>query len=247
MIPAGTQEQIRHRVQSLGFLLFPGTCLLCQRRSKRKLDLCHACEAALPRLETGCLRCALPLLRTGVCGYCQLQAPSFTSVFTPYLYQFPADRMIQAFKYGGKFKHGRVLASLLAKHISKSCDPSPNFAAPDVLVPVPLHWRRQIKRGFNQAELIARALSRQLDIPINTQLISRTRYTITQEGLSRQKRQSNLRQAFTAPSDVKGLSIAVIDDVVTTGSTAEAVARCLVQAGAQQVQIWALARTPLEK
>ncbi|MEH6639079.1 MAG: ComF family protein [Porticoccaceae bacterium] len=247
MIPAGTQDQIRYQIQNLGFLLFPGICLLCQRRSKRKLDLCHACEAALPRLETGCLRCALPLLHPGVCGYCQGKPPSFTSVFTPYLYQFPTDRMIHSFKYGGKFKYGRVLATLLAELLNNTERLNNSAPPPDVLLPVPLHWRRQIKRGFNQAELIARALSRQLDIPINTRLISRTRYTDAQEGLSRRERQGNLRQAFTATPDVKGLSIAVIDDVVTTGSTAEAVAHCLVRAGAQQVQVWALARTPLEK
>ncbi len=152
--------------------------------------------------------------------------------------------MIQSFKYGSKFKHGRVLTTLLASEIQAN---NTGLSKPDVLVPVPLHWRRQLKRGFNQAEVIARTLGSDLGFPVNTRLIARARSTKAQEGLSRRERQSNLRKAFIPTGDVQGLSIAVIDDVVTTSSTAEAVARCLKQAGAKQVQIWAIARTPLEK
>ena len=252
-----TQDQNldQNRIQQLGFRLFPGVCLLCRQRSKRDFDLCPICEATLPLLETACSRCAAPLNHPGICGYCQRKPPRFTAVVAPYRYQFPIDRIIQSFKYSGKFSHGRVLASLLAEHLlHPGSTLNPNDAQPsmpDLLIPVPLHWRRQFRRGFNQAELIAREVSRHLNIPINSHLISRTRHTRVQENLSRRKRQSNLARAFTVDDHIKkgleGLSIAVVDDVVTTGSTADAVASCLMRAGAKQVQIWAIARTPLEK
>ena len=187
---------------------------------------------------------------------CQRKPPSFTTVIAPYQYQFPVDRMVRAFKYSSKFKYGRLMSTLLAEHLLGTL-PSPEsheephnsqgFASPDVILPVPLHWRRQMRRGFNQAEVVARELSRLLDIPVNTRLLTRIRHTPAQESLSRQQRQGNLKAAFTVVKSVKNLSLALVDDVVTTGSTADAAAHCLMKAGAKQVQIWAIARTPLEK
>lgn len=255
--PRWSRESLHTRVLNMGFQLFPGRCLLCHRPSGRKLDLCRPCEAALPTLGNACSCCAQPLIHAGVCGYCQRLPPSFVAVFAPFRYQFPTDGMIQSFKYGGKLKQGRVLSALLARRLrdaglthSGSTPAGANnteLIPPDVLLPVPLHWRRQLNRGFNQAELIARELSRSSHIPINTRIISRTRNTSAQEGLQRKERQRNLKQAFAMRGEVKNLSVAVIDDVVTTASTAEAIANCLMRAGARQVQIWAIARTALEK
>lgn len=243
--------------RSLGFQLFPGLCLLCHSPSLRYLDLCRSCEIALPFLKECCSRCALPLLQTGICGSCQNRPPGFTTIITPFLYQFPIDQMIQSFKYSGKLKHGRVLSSLLASHLQAGGQdslPPERFqtdldkrAAPSILLPVPMHWRRRLKRGFNQAELIARDLGKRLDIPVDSQIISRTRHTALQENLQGRERRRNLKHAFAVNRPVKDLSIAVIDDVVTTTSTAEEISRCLLRAGAYQVQIWAIARTPLEK
>lgn len=222
--------------------LFPGLCLCCGLASGRNIDLCEGCESDFPRLHSQCPRCAEPLPSAAICPRCLAQPPAFDAVVAPYLYQPPLTQVITGFKHGGDLSAGRVLGTLLAKHIEQTM-----AEAPSCVTAMPLHWRRHIGRGFNQAQEIARTLSRQTGIPLHDRLVRRVRHTPSQQGAARQQRTRNLRGAFAASPRCASLSIAVIDDVVTTTSTARAVAQALKRAGAARVEIWCLARTTLEK
>ncbi|MFT6367027.1 MAG: ComF family protein [Halioglobus sp.] len=118
----------------------------------------------------------------------------------------------------------------------------------DLIVPVPLHWRRLWHRGFNQAELLARkihAIAPDLhNTDIDVKRVTRTRATESQSGLSATGRGDNLNGVFDSKKKCEGMHIAVVDDVMTTGSTAEALSKCLLKAGAKSVEIWCIARTP---
>jgi ComF family protein len=147
--------------------------------------------------------------------------------------------LIVRFKFNGDLAAGRVLAHLLAQHIASMHPPQ---TTPTLLVPVPLHPRRLRERGFNQAQRIARILSLRLGIPVANHAIRRVLRTPDQKQLSAEARKANLRGAFEASAVCKGQDVAVVDDVVTTGATADAIAGALLGAGAAEVRIWCLAR-----
>jgi ComF family protein len=227
-------------MRSASFTLFPGRCLLCGNPSHRALDLCAPCEADLPYLDIACGQCALPLPAPGTCARCQQHPPPFAVSVVPCRHAFPVDHLIQRLKYGGELAQVAPLAGLLATLLRERPKPLPR-----ALVPVPLHWRRQATRGFNQALEIANQLSKTLVIPVRTDLVRRIRATPPQVGMARTERRRNLARAFVAGAAPMPEHIALIDDVVTTGSTMEALARCLGQAGAARIEVWAISRALL--
>lgn len=241
---------VNRLLDQLSFLLFPGCCLICQGDSHRQLDLCQPCEAELPWLTTACPRCAYPVKQANqLCGQCLLKPPSFSRCVTLCHYRAPIDRLIGQFKYHKRYSYGRVMATLLGKHIRHVYQHhSGQPPLPDLIAPVPMHWRRKLSRGFNHGEQLAEQISRQLQLPVFNGL-QRTRNSPPQQGLSAEQRRRNLRGAFVVrrKQRIDGLSVALIDDVITTGSTAEALSQLLLSAGAREVHIWSLARTPLHE
>lgn len=212
-------------------------CVFCSASSSS--DICAGCATELPIIETHCRHCGIPMPHDDLCGDCLLAAPAFTRCIAALRYEAPISHLVGAFKYQGDFNAGRVLSQLLIGRLRQECD-----LAVDALVPVPLHWRRRWQRGFNQSEIIADEVSRALDIPMHTNGLRKIRHSSAQQNLDASARQKNLRDAFTCTRDVSGLHLAVIDDVVTTGATANAIAQLLREHGAASVQIWALTRTP---
>ncbi|WP_235801892.1 ComF family protein [Halopseudomonas pelagia] len=150
-----------------------------------------------------------------------------------------------AFKYHKQLIYGRLLAHLLADYVSFAYQEQ-QHALPDALIPMPLHRKRQAQRGFNQALELARPMARTLGCPMLSATLKRVQATHTQQGLTAQQRKHNLRGAFecSAPEKVTGLHLALIDDVLTTGATADEASYTLLKAGAQSVSIWCVARTP---
>jgi len=144
------------------------------------------------------------------------------------------DALIGRFKYGGALHFGALLGRLLGEHC--------RHRRPDGIVPVPLHRARLAERGFNQARELARPLACLIGVPILDDACRRTTATPPQAGLAAQQRYSNLQGAFSASSRVRGMRIALIDDVMTTGSTFEALTLELLRAGAAAVEVWAVAR-----
>lgn len=216
-----------------------GLCPLCLAPA-RPDKLCSPCESDLPALGSACAFCGVPLPVSGVaCGACQKQRPAFDRVQAAFVYRFPVNPMISRFKYQGELVLAWPLIELLAQKLRHDDHPRP-----DILLPCPIHPRRYRKRGFNQAAVIASRLGAELGIPVDYQLCARPGETPPQAGLGRAARLQNLEGAFMVNGPVPP-RVAIVDDVVTTGATAQQLAKVLKAAGAQDVSVWALARTPM--
>ena len=235
-----TQQPLiqQHFNKALDFLL-PPRCLLCGQPSA-SVCLCEPCRMDLPGPGPHCYQCGLPLgsPKDRVCGACIQSPPPFTRTVCPLRYQFPADRLVQAFKFSRQLAAGRVLSHLLCE-----CVNARQVSLPDMLIPVPLHNLRMIKRGFNQACELGAYASHRLKVPLLTTGLRRHRHTRAQSGLSRKQRRKNVRGAFYWHGLVKpGRHVALIDDVMTTGTTVSECARVLKKAGAKRVDIWVATR-----
>ncbi|WP_347507567.1 ComF family protein [Pseudomonas anguilliseptica] len=219
--------------------------LLCDEVADAALAICTSCEAELPWLGGHCQVCALPLPSQGlVCGACLNKPPSFSKVEVPWRYAFPVDSLITRFKHQAKWPLGRLLGELLSHHLQHAFDEG--LPRPDLLLPVPLADKRQRQRGFNQAGLLAQWLSTSLQLPLQTHWLLRVIDTPAQQQLDAATRKRNLRKAFAlAPGNaISGLHVALVDDVLTTGATAESLARLLKKAGTARIDVYCLARTP---
>jgi ComF family protein len=212
--------------------------------SHRDIDLCIPCEGELPWLGQCCRQCALPLAGTGpLCGRCLRDPPAFDCCMAACAYADPVSDWVHAGKYRGDFSRLAILAQLLHRAVAMLEHP------PDLLVPMPLHWRRRWRRGFNQAEVLARGLARHprlqyLGLRVDSRLCRRVAATAPQQGLEARERHRNLRGAFRCSDRLDGQSVAIVDDVVTTGASASELAATLKRAGAGEVQLWCCARTP---
>lgn len=227
------------------WLFIDRACLLCDHPADGRRDICLACEAELPWLDGQCSRCAVPLPQHGLaCGQCLKRPPAFSRVETPWRYAFPVDSLITRFKHQARWPLGRLLAQLLAQHLNHAF--ANGLVRPDYLLPVPLARRRQRQRGFNQARMLADWLGQTLNLAVRDDLLLRPHETSAQQDLDAAARRRNLRRAFElAPhAQLEGRRLALVDDVLTTGSTADALARLLLKAGAAEVDVYCLARTP---
>lgn len=211
----------------------PQSCLRCE--SHADADFCEPCRNTLPWLKQACRVCAAPLPAVGVCGVCQRQPPAFGTTVALFRYAPPIDGLIWQLKYHQRLSPARVLGALLAARAAA-------LPRPDVLVPTPLHPSRLRARGYNQAAEIARTAGKALGIPVNRHVLVRTRATPSQTDLPHAARRANVRNAFAVREPIGGRHIAVVDDVMTTGATADAMARCLRRAGAAAVSMWVIAR-----
>ena len=222
------------------------TCLICDEATQSTHCVCNVCETELPWLMAPCEICALPLPMDGlICGQCLKKPPAFKQVIAPWTYSFPIDSLISRFKHQARWPLGQMLARLLGQHLQHHFD-NTGLPRPDCLLPVPMARKRLRERGFNQAHMLARWLSQDLGIAIDEHLLLRPQDTVAQQALDAKSRQRNLLTAFALAvnADVTGRHFALVDDVLTTGATAHSLARLLINAGARQVDVYCLARTP---
>jgi ComF family protein len=217
-------------------LFIPHKCALCLIACED--GFCTYCHKLLPWIGNACYQCASPLPRQAICGRCQSSPPPFDNAIIPFLYRQPISKQIQSLKYGGQVHLANAFGKTLASRILQSNNP-----LADIIIPVPLHWRRIFNRGFNQSTEIARVVGKQLGIPISTDLLVRKKNTVTQTDLDIKMRFKNTRNAFAAKSTNLPRHIALVDDVVTTGSTIISAAKTLKKAGVSEVSIWAIATT----
>jgi ComF family protein len=219
---------VDRQIERLGGLVLPPRCVLCGGTGQRPcLDLCHACEHSLPL--------AAPAFVHG--------PPPLQACFAPFAYGYPVDHLVHALKYRGQLAVARVLGVLLGRRLAAAS----RDRIVDVVVPVPLHPRRHAERGFNQSAEIARWTARVLRCRLDATLAARCRDTQPQVGLRGAERRSNLDGAFAAGRPVRGLRVALVDDVVTTGTTLGALALALNAAGARSVEAWCVGRAPPPK
>ena len=207
--------------RALAATLFPPRCCLCGfRGASADLDLCEVCHADLP-----------------------WNVHESSGVLAPLRYEYPVDDMIRRLKYHGAIEHARVLGVLLAAAARARDAPLPRL-----LVPVPLHTARLRERGFNQAYALARYAGRVLEVPYARTLLRRVRDTPSQTALDVTARRHNVRGAFAVcgPRAMERLlaaeHVAIVDDVMTTGSTLAELRAVLYAAGVRRVELWAAAR-----
>jgi len=216
-------------------LLFPITCVNCHVpvQERRWGGACPKCWSSLIQLEPPfCPKCGDPAPAIeNLCGSCLKDEHAFDFARSALLFTATLREIIHHLKYSDRVSLAKPLGDFL-----KECLDREAFRG-ELIIPVPLHRSRQRLRGFNQAELIAARLGR----PLAGRLISRRKNTSSQTGLSRSERKRNLAGAFHVCGTVKG-SVIVVDDVYTTGSTMDEIARTLKRAGAERVEVLTVAR-----
>jgi len=239
--------------------IFPRFCRLCDTSSDDYL--CTDCSASFTLIDNACARCSLPLrlppARLGpdgsiaqeklVCGECIQQPPDFHQTLCAFEYTGNVVNAISKMKDSGDLQMAKHLSQALLSKVVRIY-PSRTMR-PELLIPTPMHWRRRWQRGFNQAAIICQHLSEQLLIPMQSPLVKKV-HTKEQKKLSKTERKKNLTQSFGI--DARALRkhsllnkrIAIIDDVMTTGSTAQRLSEICLDAGAKHVEVWVLARTP---
>jgi ComF family protein len=233
MLPFSSSGLKQH-LSSFACSLLPYACVLCGAESGHA-QICAPCDAELPRLaQRRCAVCALPLASGAVCGACLDSPPRYTRVIAAFSYRFPLDALIQAYKYGGRLAHARILGAALAAVVD---------ADADVIVAMPLAPGRLAERGFNQALEIARFIAGVTGIRLLPHACRKVIETAPQAALPWKERAKNVRRAFVCDADLRGQRVAVVDDVMTTGATLNELAKVLRKAGATEVAGWVVART----
>lgn len=236
----------RPTIDSVLDLLLPAACagcaMPCAARPIKGVAICTGCLAALggpaPRCRVCAHRCMI-----GLCPGCREQRPSFDRTIVLADYRPPLDRIVHALKYRGELSIARVLGALLARQL----DGEGSEGDTPVLTAVPLAPARLTERGFNQALEIARALGRARDLRVDAMAVRRIRWEMPQAQLGPDSRRAHTEGAFEAdPARVAGRAVWVVDDVITTGATLEAVAAALKHAGARSVTNLIIARTPID-
>lgn len=220
-------------------LLLPRRCCGCGA-VEAETPFCAECRVLVERVPpwvcVGCSR-VLPEARgSSRCSGCAAEPPPYAELLAPFVYGGPVATAIRRLKYRGGREVARLLAPFLAEAAKQGVD------GDAIVAPIPLHAERRLLRGYDQALLLALELSRTLRLPCKAELLVRTRRTEPQVGAGREGRGANLRGAFQASPLAASRKVLLVDDVVTTASTARAAAEALRDAGAGEVWVIALAR-----
>lgn len=222
-------------------LLWPSTCVLCKQSGQEGIDLCQPCEADLPANDHACSICAEPVPASHsalICGACLRGSPPFAASCAPFRYGYPIDHLIRGLKFQGQLAYGRVLGELFARRLlATRAD-----ALPELIVPVPLAPRRYRERGYNQAIELSLAIGRVTGVHVRADTVERRRETLEQSALNQKERRRNVRGAFVIANQSAMRHVAIVDDVITTGSTVSEIAKVLRRAGAARIEIWAVAK-----
>jgi ComF family protein len=238
------QPDIRKMVDSIIDAILPWRCVVCGL-SCTGSGICQTCKAALPWNNKACISCALPLQLAGDihCGSCLKNPPILDAVLCPLLFGFPVDRLVHKFKFQRNFACGAVLGRMLIESVQIK-----DWPQPDLLMAVPMHRFRLLHRGFNQSFELARQIGKGLSIPVAVYDLQRHRHTVAQSGLDAKSRRKNLNGAFCwRGKPLNGMNIALVDDVMTTGSTLNECAKVLKRAGAKNISAWTVARALIDR
>jgi len=219
-------------------LRLPTICLLCHQYHRAQYAICSECESELPLLGPACVTCARPFLESSVipCGKCLTKKPYLDHIIAIYRFEEPLRSLMHNFKY----REGLYLTGLFA-HLMLNTQQI-NLHATECLIPIPMHHSRLKQRGFNQSAILARALGKACAIPYELKACKKIRNTSPQAELSAVDRAHNLKDAFQV-NQLPYKNITLIDDLLTTGHTANEVAKALKNQGVTTVNLWCLART----
>ena len=223
-------------------LLLPGQCYLCADvLSAKDLSrcLCDACIADLPLSPPSCIYCAelVPSAKQ-TCHVKVLESSAVDYFISQYHYQNPVSFLIKQLKYNNGLLLAHFFGESLGKHVLTINQP-----LPEILIAIPLHPKRLRVRGYNQALEIAKVVARGLNIPLVTSVLVRSRYTVSQTECSMGERQTNLSNSFAVSGALTYTSVALIDDVLTTGATLREAGKALKAAGVKHVYGWCCAQS----
>ncbi len=229
----------------------PRHCLFCLEKTHTHTDLCHHCINKLNLNQPCCQRCASPLEQAAItstkqevmlCGNCLSHHFHYDRVYSPFTYSEEMRYLIKKMKYQKKIHFAHTLATLFVQknHIIK------DFQLPQAIIPMPMHSKRLRQRGFNQALELSRFFASHYTLPLDYTSLIRSRHTDLQAGMTAIERQKNVQKAFKMAAPLKYDHIALIDDVMTTGSTVNEAAKILKKIGIKKVDIWIIARAGLE-
>lgn len=222
-------------IGSLSKRIFKQDCLMCAAPANNTLSLCQVCIDSLPPAPSpSCQQCGLAT-QGEVCGNCLKHPPHYDETTALFSYAFPADAILQHYKYNNALYLSQTFGYLLAEEMM-------HFDI-DAIIPMPLHPTRLQERGFNQSLEIAKVIAKQLNLVIDAASCSKTKNTPPQASLPLKERLKNMKGAFNCKQSMAGKHIALIDDVMTTGASLNELAKTIKQAGAAKVSCYVLART----
>ena len=235
-------------VNNKSFSFWPTICLICDQ-SCGALQLCPTCADQLQPPEHSCPLCALPrdLDSPAPCSRCQRHPPRYRQCIAATEYGPASARLVNRLKHQRQLPPAGAMAEALVQRVNSRYTHAAKEI--DLLVPVPLSRKRLQWRGFNQAVEIARPLARKLALPLAVDACDRQHTETSQQTLDVSARQANLGNTFFVrkPALVAGRRIAIVDDVMTTGATANALCTILLEAGATHCDLWCFARTPRQQ
>jgi ComF family protein len=215
-------------------LILPGACFFCL--GKTDTAWCDDCENDFILEADRCPLCSRTSHRQETCGACLKNPPDFTSSEILFNYQYPASHLIKAFKFHRRPELAKRFAERMAKKLKSKT------TLPQIMLPVPLHRKRQMERGYNQSLEFALQIGKRLGIKVDHSLCKRIRNTDPQSSLPMKGRRKNVKGAFYLDSPEIPKHVAIVDDVITTGSTVNELANLLKKAGCQHIEVWAIAR-----
>ncbi len=245
-------------------------CLLCHEPSNHTLVLCDACIALMQTHHTPCRMCALPLNglpfkkqkpphakpqeTIALCGDCLKHPKPFQNTYAPLLYQYPVNSLIKLFKLKGQqqltqFWVQKIIETLniaiktTPKSTCKTTSSSSLFDTDTLIVPIPSHRNALARKGFSHSHLLASEMATRLQLQTKP-LLYCTRPHINQKTLDKEGRKRNLKSLYRSYEPIQGRSILLVDDVITTGATVTSASLALLEAGAERIDICAIARTP---
>ncbi|WP_165767211.1 ComF family protein [Parendozoicomonas haliclonae] len=206
----------------------------------------------LPKLGLACDKCREPFTFDNkiteqthtenlLCTRCQKGKRAFDDCVIALQYASPVAEMLQRMKYSGHLSYVKPLTEKLTSTLEAHYADSP---WPQALIPVPMHWWKLRKRGFNQADILARHVGKQLSLPVLSRSVTKSYHKQAQMSLNAKKRRQEIRGGFRIRRPIPFRHVAIVDDVMTTGATAEELCHTLRSHGTEQIDIWCIARTP---
>ncbi len=222
--------------------ILPKRCLLCDEACFDHHFLCYDCESILPWQPPSCVRCGVALPEQAdfvLCALCLSHQPAFHATTALFEYKPPISQFVLKLKFQKNLSMARLFSNYWIDYIKKYRDLN---NLPELLIPVPLHHKRLRERGFNQALEIAKPIGKQFKIPIDIKSCSRIMNTHPQATLSVKDRKNNLKNAFVLSHPITAKHVAIIDDVVTTGTTVNEISRLLEKSGVNNIEVWCCAR-----
>lgn len=230
-------------VHTLLDLIYPPRCIFCTTiiPIQQEKGICNKCKKSLPFIEgKACQKCGKPIQdlkgRT-ICFDCVKTSPIYERGWSVFIYEGMVKETIYRFKYGGHREYAKYLGHLMTKRIK-----SEELLEVDLIIPIPIHINRKRKRGYNQAEELAKVVSKELGIPMDTSIITRIKDTKPQSGLSIVQRQNNIKKAFQIKDKInlEQMKILLVDDIYTTGTTINYCSTLLKKRGAKEIYFLSL-------